>query len=238
MILSEFFHVCWNVRGCWVWILRNGSNSDNSWRTKNLSNWRVQFSWGNNSKGCSTTLLVLMSFDMFREMVTSHKPFRTFWALKSLFTFLKRRTKPKYYWKRALNTAWLLESHPILFNIQSLFKRTQCFLFYLTHFQVRSVRSQAFGNLLFTTEMCSTNICYAVIIWWKVGISGHLRIFINFHKPTRVREVKALTEQLGSIFQEYFCYLDYSDGKWIWKHEFQCSMKMYEIYIKRDKFNT
>lgn len=124
MILSEFFHVCWNIRGCWVWILRNGSNSDNSWRTKNLSNWRVQFSWGNNSKGCSTTLLVLMSFDVFREMVTSHKPFRTFWAFKSFFTFLKRKRKPICYWKRALNTAWSSESHPILFNTQSVFIRT------------------------------------------------------------------------------------------------------------------
>lgn len=206
MILSEFFHVCWNVRGCWVWILRNGSNSDNSWRTKNLSNWRVQFSWGNNSKGCSTTLLVLMSLDMFWEMVTSHKSFRTFRALKSLFTFLKRRRKSKHYWNRAPNTAWSSESHPIQFNIQSVFKKTH-FLFHLTHFQVCSVQSQAFGHLLFTTKLFSKNVCYAVIIWWEVWISGHQKIFINFHNTTRAREVKALKEQLHSIFWEYFCYL-------------------------------
>lgn len=83
---SEFFHVGWNVGSCWIWILRNGCNCDNSWGAKHLCNRRVQFSRGNNGKSCPTTFLILVRFDMFGEMITPHESFRTFWAFKSLFT--------------------------------------------------------------------------------------------------------------------------------------------------------
>lgn len=83
---SEFFHVGWNIGSCWVWILRNGCNCDNSWGAKHLCNRWVQFSRGNNGKSCPTTFLILVRFDMFGEMITPHKPFRTFRAFKPLFT--------------------------------------------------------------------------------------------------------------------------------------------------------
>lgn len=89
-VLLEFLHVCWNIRSCWVWILRNCCNCDNPWWSKNLRNWRVQFTWGNNSKGCSSTLLILMGFDMLGEMVTSHKSFGTLWAFKPFLTYWKK----------------------------------------------------------------------------------------------------------------------------------------------------
>lgn len=83
---SEFFHVGWNIGSCWVWILRNGCNCDNSWGAKHLCYRWVQFSGGNNGKSCPTTFLILVRFDMFGEMITPHKSFRTFRTFKSLFT--------------------------------------------------------------------------------------------------------------------------------------------------------
>lgn len=84
--VSEFFHVCWNIGSCWIRILRNGGNCDNPWRAKHLCNGWVQFSGGDNGKSCPTSFLILVSFDMLGKVITPHKPFRTFWTFKSLFT--------------------------------------------------------------------------------------------------------------------------------------------------------
>lgn len=84
--ISEFFHVCWNIGSCWIGILRNGCNCDNPWRAQHLRDRRVQFSRGNNGKSCPTSFLILVSFHMFGKVIAPHKPFRTFWTFKSLFT--------------------------------------------------------------------------------------------------------------------------------------------------------
>lgn len=92
----EFFHIGWNIGSCWIWILRNGCNCDNSWGAKHLSNRRVQFPRGNNGKSCPTSFLILMRFHMLGEMITPHKPFRTLWTFKSLFT-CKEKQQMKLY---------------------------------------------------------------------------------------------------------------------------------------------